>query len=57
LSAGFSGMGFKISPAVGLVMSERILDGEAKSVDITAFRPGRFEEGKSIKAEFEYKDD
>jgi sarcosine oxidase subunit beta len=55
--AGFSGMGFKISPAVGLVMSELILDGAAKTVDITAFRPGRFAEGKPIKAEFEYKDD
>ncbi len=27
LCAGFSGMGFKISPAIGLVMSELILDG------------------------------
>jgi glycine/D-amino acid oxidase-like deaminating enzyme len=57
LCAGFSGMGFKISPAVGLVMSEQILDGEAKSVDITAFRPERFKKGESIKPEFEYKDD
>jgi sarcosine oxidase subunit beta len=57
LCAGFSGMGFKISPAVGLVMAEQILDGEAKSVDITSFRPERFEKGKSIKAEFEYKND
>jgi sarcosine oxidase subunit beta len=50
-------MGFKISPAIGLVMSELILDGRAKTVDITAFRSGRFAEGKPIKAEFEYKDD
>lgn len=57
ICAGFSGMGFKISPAVGLVMSELILDGAAKTVDITAFRPSRFVEGKLIKAEFEYKDD
>jgi len=55
--AGFSGMGFKISPAVGLVMSELLLDGEGRSVDITSFRPTRFAEGKPIKAEFEYKDD
>jgi sarcosine oxidase subunit beta len=57
LCAGFSGMGFKISPAIGLVMSELILDGAAKTVDISAFRPTRFAEGKPIKAEFEYKDD
>lgn len=57
LCAGFSGMGFKISPAVGLVMSEQILDGEARSVDITSFRPERFTQDKAIKAAFEYKDD
>ena len=57
LCAGFSGMGFKISPAVVLVMSEQILDGKATTVDITPFRPTRFAEGKAIKADFEYKDD
>jgi sarcosine oxidase, subunit beta len=55
--AGFSGMGFKISPAIGIVMSELLLDGHSKSVDITSFRPGRFAEGKPIRAEFEYQDD
>ena len=57
ICAGFSGMGFKISPAIGLVMSELILDGSATTVDISAFRPARFAEGMPIKAEFEYKDD
>jgi sarcosine oxidase, subunit beta len=55
--AGFSGMGFKISPALGLVMSEVVMDGVAKTVDITAFRPQRFVEGKPIKAAYEYVDD
>ena len=55
--AGFSGMGFKISPAIGLVMSELLLDGRGTSVDISSFRPGRFAEGHPIKAEHEYKDD
>jgi sarcosine oxidase subunit beta len=57
LCAGFSGMGFKISPAIGLVMSELLLDGRGKTVDISSFCPGRFAAGKPIKAEFEYKDD
>jgi glycine/D-amino acid oxidase-like deaminating enzyme len=57
LCAGFSGMGFKISPAIGLVMSELVLDGAAKTVNVEAFRPGRFVEGHPIKAEYEYKDD
>jgi len=57
LCAGFSGMGFKISPAIGLVMSELLLDGLAKSVDISAFRANRFAENRPIKAEYEYVDD
>jgi len=55
--AGFSGMGFKISPAVGLVMSELVLGGTSTSVDISAFRPQRFAEGQPIKPEYEYVDD
>lgn len=50
-------MGFKISPAIGLVMSELLLDGRGKSVDISAFRPSRFAESQPIKAEYEYVDD
>lgn len=57
LCAGFSGMGFKISPAIGLVMSELVLDGKGKTVDISAFHPGRFAEQRPIKAEYEYVDD
>jgi sarcosine oxidase subunit beta len=57
LCSGFSGMGFKISPAIGLVMSELLLDGRSKTVDISSFRPSRFAEGKPIRAEFEYVDD
>jgi len=55
--AGFSGMGFKISPAIGLVMSELVLDGKARSVDIGPFRPSRFAENAPIRAEYEYVDD
>lgn len=55
--AGFSGMGFKISPAVGLTMSELILDGRSRAVDISDFRPGRFAEGKPIQAQHEYQAD
>jgi sarcosine oxidase, subunit beta len=57
LCAGFSGMGFKISPAIGVVMSELVLDGNSKSVDIAAFRPSRFAENQPIKAKYEYVDD
>jgi sarcosine oxidase subunit beta len=55
--AGFSGMGFKISPAIGLVLSELLVDGGGRTVDIRAFSPSRFVENRPIKAEFEYVDD
>jgi len=54
--AGFSGMGFKISPAIGLVVSELVLDGKGKTVDVSAFRPDRFRDHHPIEAEHEYRD-
>ncbi len=54
LATGFSGTGFKLSPAVGLCMSELILDGSAKTVDISGFDPMRFERGEHLKGENEY---
>ncbi len=54
VAVGFSGMGFKISPAVGLLMSELLLDGRASSLDITPLRPGRFAEGRPIIAPYAY---
>ena len=56
LVAGFSGMGFKISPAVGVVMAE-LLTGAPTSIDISSFRPSRFLEGQPIKAPYEYASD
>jgi sarcosine oxidase subunit beta len=55
--AGFSGMGFKISPAIGLAMSELVLDGNGTTVDVRSFRPSRFTEQQPIKAQYEYVDD
>jgi len=53
LDCGHSGTGFKTSPAVGLCMSELILDGVSKTVDISALAPSRFAEGKLIKGNYE----
>ncbi len=44
-AVGFSGHGFMLSPATGLVMSELIAEGEAKSFDISEFSFNRFAEG------------
>jgi len=57
IAAGFSGTGFKIAPAIGLTISELLVDGAAKTVDISAFRHSRFQEGKPIKTEFDYQND
>jgi sarcosine oxidase subunit beta len=54
LECGFSGTGFKTSPAAGLCMSEWILDGAPKTVDITRFTAERFEKGIQIKGEHPY---
>lgn len=54
LDTGFSGTGFKISPAVGLCMSEWILDGKPSTVDISLFTPTRFAEGQEIVGENPY---
>ena len=55
--AGFSGMGFKISPAIGLCVSELLLDGRSESVDISAFAPDRFARGRPVVAPWEYGDE
>jgi sarcosine oxidase subunit beta len=48
LDCGFSGTGFKTSPAVGLCLSELILDGAARTVDISIYAPQRFARGTPI---------
>jgi sarcosine oxidase subunit beta len=45
VAAGFSGHGFMQGPAIGACMAELILEGSARTVDISAFRPSRFQEG------------
>ena len=54
-ATGFSGTGYKTSPAVGMCMAELILDGESTTVDITPFSLDRFEEGATSRFD-EYAD-
>jgi sarcosine oxidase subunit beta len=51
-AAGFSGHGFKLGPAVGEVVAEMIVEGTAKSVDITPLRWTRFSEGALLKGAY-----
>jgi sarcosine oxidase subunit beta len=46
--AGFSGHGFMHGPGAGLLLSEVILDGEARTLDISSLAYTRFAEGRLI---------
>ncbi|MGY4103474.1 NAD(P)/FAD-dependent oxidoreductase [Nocardia sp. R16R-3T] len=50
LATGFSGHGFKISPAVGRLVADLLLDGATTlpGVDPTDFRYSRFDEGRPL---------
>lgn len=45
VAAGFSGHGFMQGPAIGIAIAEMVIDGETSTIDLSAFRPGRFAEG------------
>ncbi|HRI95002.1 MAG TPA: FAD-dependent oxidoreductase [Nocardioides sp.] len=52
VAAGFSGHGFKISPAVGDLVADLVLEGDSRDPVIAAsdFRLSRFDEGKPLKS-------
>lgn len=56
LAAGFSGHGFKISPAVGRLVADLVVDGRSSDPRIpeTDFRFTRFEEGDLLTTRFPY---
>ena len=58
LAAGFSGTGFKISPAVGEAVAALVTGRPvAGSVDIAPFWPGRFAAGRPVSPPHPYSDD
>ncbi|MEF8843235.1 MAG: FAD-dependent oxidoreductase [Haloarculaceae archaeon] len=48
VATGFSGHGFMQSPATGQVVSELVLDGEARTVDVSPLGAARFERGEAL---------
>jgi sarcosine oxidase subunit beta len=52
MCAGFSGHGFKIGPAIGELMAEEILDGQAHTIDICRFHLSRFARGELFQAAY-----
>jgi sarcosine oxidase subunit beta len=45
---GSSGHGVMHAPALGQLLTEIICDGNASTLDVTALRPSRFDEGAPI---------
>jgi len=54
LMTGDSGSSFKTAPATGVCVTELMLDGASKFVDLAPFRPTRFAEGKPWVDELRY---
>ena len=55
ICTGFSGHGFKLSPMVGVLMAELMLDGKATAIDISTLRLSRFREGKLNRPRYGFK--
>jgi sarcosine oxidase, subunit beta len=53
-AVGFSGHGFKMSPIVGRLMAELIVDGKTTAVDVAPLRLARFEENDLVKTPYAY---
>ncbi len=52
VAVGFSGHGFKLSPAVGAMMARFVTEGKQPGDDVAAFRLSRFAEGKPIRGTY-----
>lgn len=50
---GFSGHGFKLGPAVGLLMAEMIVDGKARTLDLAPLEFERFAEGRLLRSKYQ----
>jgi sarcosine oxidase subunit beta len=53
-AVGFSGHGFKMSPIVGQLMTELIVDGRAAALDISQLRLARFVEDDPVRTPYAY---
>jgi glycine/D-amino acid oxidase-like deaminating enzyme len=52
--AGFSGHGFKLAPAVGLMMADLITQASDPTFDPRLFRLDRFGEADLVRGQYEY---
>jgi sarcosine oxidase subunit beta len=54
ICSGFSGHGFKLGPAVGLMTADLITGEADPEFDTKLFRVGRFAEGEPVRGQYEY---
>ncbi len=52
---GFSGHGFKLSPAIGKALAELVLEGRARDVDLSPLRFTRFAEDDLLESSYRYR--
>ena len=52
---GFSGHGFKLSPAIGKSVAELVLEGRARDVDLSPLRFARFAEDDLLESSYRYR--
>ena len=52
---GFSGHGFKLSPAIGKSVAELVVEGRARDVDLAPLRFTRFAEGDLLESSYRYR--
>jgi sarcosine oxidase, subunit beta len=53
-AVGFSGHGFKMSPIVGQLLAEFIVDGKTSTLDVAPLRFARFEDNDLLKTGYAY---
>jgi sarcosine oxidase, subunit beta len=54
VAAGFSGHGFKLAPVIGRAFGELLATGDYETLDLSPLAPTRYEDGKPIRAAYEY---
>ena len=54
ICAGFSGHGFKLGPAVGLMTADMVLGEQTPGMDRSLFRLNRYAEDQPVRGQYEY---
>jgi len=53
LALGFRGHGFKLSPPVGEMVAELVINGKRAESDVNTFRYGRFAENQPVRGMYD----